>query len=140
MSVGSEVVKWGVFGLLWGNLFCKVIMFLSTPHRRIEGVEFYLHTFLISPPDGGELSPSLPGPFTPRKEPRYPFNRRLIGPHSRYGRFAPRDTQRPGRLAFSKCVKPKNVFSEYMARQWTTNFFPEDRGRIHLQNTQTGSN
>jgi hypothetical protein len=86
------------------------------------------------------LSPSHPGPFTPRKEPRYPFNRRMVGPHSRYGLFAPRGTKRPGLLAVSnKCVEPKNVFSEYMARQWTTVFFPEDRGRIHLQNTQTGS-
>ena len=87
------------------------------------------------------MSPSQSGPFTPRKEPRYPFYRRLVGPHSRCGRFALLDTHRPGRLAVSnKCVKPNNFFfSEYMGRRWTTVFFPEDRGRIHLQNTQTVS-
>lgn len=59
----------------------------------------------------------------------------MFGPHGRYGRFAPRDTQRPGRLdVFNKRVKPKNVFSEYKAPQWTTVFFPEDRDRIRLQN------
>jgi hypothetical protein len=47
-----------------------------------------LYTFLISALDGGELSASRPGRFTPKKRASlwYPLDRRLGGPQSRSGR------------------------------------------------------
>jgi hypothetical protein len=51
------------------------------------GVEMWLHASLTSALDGGELSPSRPGLFTPReRSPWYPLNRSLGGPRSRSGR------------------------------------------------------
>jgi hypothetical protein len=50
------------------------------------GVHVVIHIFLTSALDGGEWSASLPGRFTPGKEPRYPLDRRLGGPQSRSGR------------------------------------------------------
>jgi hypothetical protein len=40
--------------------------------------------FLGSALDGGEWSSSLPGRFTPPKEPQYPLGRRLGGPQNQY--------------------------------------------------------
>jgi hypothetical protein len=50
--------------------------------KTYRGVEARLHSFLTSAVDGDEWSASRPGRFDPGKEPRYPFNRRLGGPHS----------------------------------------------------------
>jgi hypothetical protein len=47
----------------------------------------YRSTFLTSALVGGEWSVSRPFRFTPGKEPRYPFYRRLGGPQSRSGRY-----------------------------------------------------
>ena len=59
---------------------------LTTPRRHIRGLEVQLHSFLTSVLDGGEWS-TYTGRFILRKEPWYPLNRRMIGPHSRSGRF-----------------------------------------------------
>jgi hypothetical protein len=45
------------------------------------------HSFLTSAADGGDWLTPRRGRFTPGKEPRYPLNRRLGGPHSRSERF-----------------------------------------------------
>jgi hypothetical protein len=61
-----------------------------TKHHAIKtygGVEVYLHSFLTEILDGGDLSASRPGRFTPMvKSPWYPLDRRLGGPQSRSGR------------------------------------------------------
>jgi len=54
-------------------------------YRRVEA---WLHSLLTSAFDRDEWSASRPGRFTPGKEPRYPFNRRLGGPHSLSGHYA----------------------------------------------------
>ena len=48
-------------------------------------VEVYLHSFLTLVLDGGEWSMSHPGSLTPRKEPRYLMNWRLVGRRRRSG-------------------------------------------------------
>jgi hypothetical protein len=58
---------------------------LSTPQRHVGEAEEYIHTSLTLALDGGEWSKSLPDHFTTGKEPRYQLNRRLGGPHSRFG-------------------------------------------------------
>jgi len=54
------------------SLKAKVRMYLSTSLRHIGGVEVYSHSLLTSALDGGELSTSRPGRFTPEKVPSYP--------------------------------------------------------------------
>ena len=44
---------------------------------HIYGVEIHLHSFLTLALDGGEWSDARCGRFANRKEPGYPFNRRL---------------------------------------------------------------
>jgi len=50
--------------------------------KAYRAVEVQLHPFLILVVDGGTRLTSGPGRFTPGKEPRYPLNTRLGGPHS----------------------------------------------------------
>jgi len=47
---------------------------------HIGGGEVQLHSFFTSTLDGGEWSTSHPGHFTPRKEPKHPFRKRLGEP------------------------------------------------------------
>jgi len=54
------------------------------------GRQILLHSFLNTTPDGGEWLASRPGRFTPDKERRYPLNRRLGGPQSRFRGFVKR--------------------------------------------------
>jgi hypothetical protein len=55
--------------------------------KKYGGVEAELHAFLISALDGGVLSVSRPGRFTPKgKGPRYPLDRRLSGHQSLWRR------------------------------------------------------
>ena len=54
---------------------------LVTPWRHIVGTEVQLHSFWAL--DAGEKSTSCRGCSTPRKELRYPLNRRLGGHQSR---------------------------------------------------------
>jgi hypothetical protein len=48
-------------------------------HRVVEA---WLHSFLTSALDRDEWLASRPSRIAPGKEPRYPFNKRLGGPHS----------------------------------------------------------
>jgi hypothetical protein len=55
--------------------------------KNYAGVYTYLHAILNSEVDGVRWSDSRPGRFIPRERaPRNPFDRRLGGPQSRYGR------------------------------------------------------
>jgi hypothetical protein len=47
------------------------------------GVDVFLPSALV----GGEWPASLPVALTPRKRARYPSNRRLCGPESRFGQY-----------------------------------------------------
>ena len=61
----------------------KILQYsLSKYWRHIGWAEVELHSFLTSGPNGGELSTTGSGRFTPAKEHRYPLNRRLGGPQS----------------------------------------------------------
>jgi len=63
------------------------IFSISTTLWRRMGVKEYLHEFLATALDGGEWSAWLSGHFTfGGKRPGYPFDRRLGGPESRFGR------------------------------------------------------
>jgi hypothetical protein len=55
--------------------------------KTYMGVAVYIHIFLTSALVGGEWSASRPCRFTPGKELRYTFYRRLGGPQSRSGRY-----------------------------------------------------
>jgi hypothetical protein len=55
--------------------------------KAYRGVEVQFHSVLILALDGGERSTTSTGHFIPGKEPQYPLNRWLGGPHSRCGRF-----------------------------------------------------
>jgi hypothetical protein len=67
---------------------CKVKLPLClTKHHAMKAygeVKVWLHASLTSATDGGEWSASRPCRLHPRKEPRYPLDRRLGGPQSRY--------------------------------------------------------
>jgi hypothetical protein len=55
--------------------------------KTYEGVDVWIHAFLISALVGGEWSASSPDCFIPGdKTPRYPWDMRLGGPQSRSGR------------------------------------------------------
>jgi hypothetical protein len=55
--------------------------------KTYGGVDVQIQIFFTSAVDGGEWSASRPGRFTPKERtPPYTFDRRLGGPHSRYGR------------------------------------------------------
>jgi hypothetical protein len=59
----------------------------TTPCRRIGEWRYSSTHSSTSALDGGEWSASSPGRFTPKERaPRYPLDRRLGGPQSRYGR------------------------------------------------------
>jgi hypothetical protein len=51
-----------------------------------RGVEEYIYSFFNFGPRWGGWSTPRPGRFTPGKETRYPFYRRLGGPQARSGR------------------------------------------------------
>jgi hypothetical protein len=61
--------------------------FVAQPLRHVDWKEVYLHLLWILVLGGGEGTTSRPGRFTPGKEPKYPFNRKLGGSQSRSGRF-----------------------------------------------------
>jgi hypothetical protein len=50
--------------------------------KAYGGTEVQFYSFLTSAQDGGELS-LRPARFAPRKEPQYPWNRRLRGDQNR---------------------------------------------------------
>jgi hypothetical protein len=70
------------------NVFNDKVKFL--PERGHEGTEreqrYSSTLYLTSALDGSGWSTPHPGRFTPSKEIRYPFYRRLGGPHGRSGR------------------------------------------------------
>jgi hypothetical protein len=72
----------------WGKAKGKVVHVrnyaCATPWRRGSGG--IAPPLLTSAVGVGEWSASHPGYFTPGKFPRYPLNRTLSGPQSRYGR------------------------------------------------------
>jgi len=53
----------------------------------IGEVDVWLHLFLISTQDGGELLTSRPSKFSPETGRRYPLHRGLDGPQNQPGRF-----------------------------------------------------
>jgi hypothetical protein len=58
---------------------------LSTPRRRIEGVELWFHLLVTLVLGGGEWSISLSGRFAPGNQYRYPLSKEIwVGP-----RFGP---------------------------------------------------
>jgi hypothetical protein len=63
----------------------KVELSLSTKWGSVGEWRYNPTHSLTSAADRGEGSSSRPGRFTPRREPRYPLNRRLGGPQSRSG-------------------------------------------------------
>jgi hypothetical protein len=83
----------------------KLSLCLTKHHamKTYGGVEVRRHTFLPSPRDGGEWSPSRPGCFTPR----HPSGKKLGDPQSRSGRNSdekiscPCRKSNPGRPAHS---------------------------------------
>ena len=60
----------------------KVQFSVSKPWRHIGGLEWDLHSFLLSAIEGSEWLASRPGSFIPGKESRYPFYSRLDGPRA----------------------------------------------------------
>jgi hypothetical protein len=66
-----------------------------------EGMDVQIHVFLTSALDGDELSVSRPGRFTLVIDPRYPLDRRLVGPQNRAERrgeeknYVPTGTRTP---------------------------------------------
>ena len=58
-------------------LSTKLIMSLPTSLNYIGETEVYIHIFLTSAIDGDKLSALRSGQFTPGKETRYPWNRKL---------------------------------------------------------------
>jgi hypothetical protein len=72
--------------------------------KTYGGVEVYIHAFLSSAIDGGELSASRPGRFTPEEipPPPYSLDRRLGGPQSHSFYTEPKIIQ------FRECLKWKS--------------------------------
>ena len=66
----------------FANAIINLKYSLSKHWRRIGWAEVELHSFLTSVPNGGQLSTTGPGRFTPGNERRYPLNRGLGGPQS----------------------------------------------------------
>ena len=69
------------------NTFSKCKVDPRTGHKCPEGEHMYISTLpSTSALDGGGWSTPRPALFTPEKETRYPFYRRLGGPQGRSGR------------------------------------------------------
>jgi hypothetical protein len=60
----------------------KVELSLSMPRRHARGVEVQLYSFLTLVLEGGELSASLPGCFTPLKNPSTYSMGAWVGPRA----------------------------------------------------------
>ena len=53
----------------------------------VKGKGKFIHVYAMKALDGGEWRTSCTGHYTPGKEPRFPLNMNLGGPHSQSGRF-----------------------------------------------------
>jgi hypothetical protein len=78
------------------------------------GVEVYLQTFLNSTLDGGDGQPYAPAALPSGKSPRYPWNRRLGGPQSQFGRGGEDKNSKPP--AGMEPQSSKSVASHYIIR------------------------
>ena len=100
-----------------------------TTNREVpEGEQRYTSTLsLISALDRGGCSAPRPGRFTPWKESRYPFYRRLVGPQVRFDRMRkislpPGFDPQTAQLVESRCTD-RTIASNFMACRVTLFMF-----------------
>jgi hypothetical protein len=80
--------------------------------KAYKGVDVYIYIFVTSALVGGDWSASRPGRFTPGWSPRYPLDRRLVGPQSWSGWHGEENSP------LARQCTPRTAFSTFGNNVW----------------------